>query len=290
MTFAKTGFSVFASMTAATLLTACDGSTSPLPGAAETRTSSLTAAERLAACAQDPRVVTGLATQQICAGADIFFNETFSGDGRTCGTCHPASNNTTIDPAFVSALHATNPNDPLFVFETNPALANLEVGDRLFSNGVILENVDGFEDATHKFVLRGVPHVLSMKTSIAPDVGDGTTNPPIERTGWGGDGAPDNGSLRSFLTGAVKQHYTRSLARLAGDFRVPTSQELDLVLAFQLALGRTNELDLTQVNLFDADANAGRLAFMDPQRGRCNVCHFNAGANSQDSGKNRNFD
>jgi hypothetical protein len=62
------------------------------------------------------------------------------------------------------------------------------------------------------------------------------------------------------------------------------------VLAFQLALGRTNELDLTQVNLFDADANAGRLAFMDPQRGRCNVCHFNAGANSQDSGKNRNFD
>jgi hypothetical protein len=113
-------------------------------------------------------VVTGLATQQICAGADIFFNETFNGNGRTCGTCHPASNNTTIDPAFVSNLHATKPTDPLFVFETNPALANLEVGDRLFSNGVILENVDGFEDATHKFVLRGVPHVLSMKTSIAP--------------------------------------------------------------------------------------------------------------------------
>ena len=53
------------------------------------------------------------------------------------------------------------------MFETNPALANLESGDRLFQNGVILENVDGFEDPTNKFVLRGVPHVLSMKTSIA---------------------------------------------------------------------------------------------------------------------------
>jgi hypothetical protein len=291
MTSTKIGFPLLASMTAAALLAACDGPSPTAPSDAQARTSALTAADRLAACASDPRVVTGLATQQICAGADIFFTETFNGNGRTCGTCHPASNNTTLDPAFVSNLHTTNPNDPLFVFETNPALANLEVGDRLFSNGVILENVDGFEDATHKFVLRGVPHVLSMKTSIAPDVGDGTTNPPIERTGWGGDGAPDNGSLRSFLTGAVTQHYTKRLNRVAGtDFRLPTSQELDLVLAFQLAIGRTNELDLTQVNLFDADANAGRLAFMDPQRGRCNVCHFNAGANSQDSGKNRNFD
>jgi hypothetical protein len=236
-------------------------------------------------------VVTGLATQQVCAGADIFFNETFAGNGRTCGTCHPSSNNTTLDPGFISQLHASNPNDPLFVFETNPALANLEVGDRLFSNAVILENVDGFEDPTHKFALRGIPHVLSMATSIAADTGDGTTTPPIERTGWSGDGAPDNGSLRSFLTGAVKQHYTKTLNRVAGtDFRVPTSQELDLVLAFQQVIGRTNELDLTQVNLFDADANSGRLAFMDPLRGRCNVCHFNAGAKSQDTGKNRNFD
>ena len=292
MSFAKVGFPVFASMAAATLV-ACDGAPAPAPGddAIQMQARALTAADRLAACAQDPRVITGLATQQVCAGADIFFTETFAGNGRTCGTCHPASNNTTIDPRFVSNLHASNPNDPLFVFETNPALANLEVGDRLFQNGVILENVDGFEDATHKFVLRGVPHVLSMKTSVAADTGDGTTNPPIERTGWGGDGASADGSLRQFLTGAVMQHYTKSLARTVGtDFRLPTSQELDLTLAFQQALGRTNELDLTQVNLFDADANAGRLAFMDPQRGRCNVCHFNAGANSQDTGKNRNFD
>jgi hypothetical protein len=154
-----------------------------------------------------------------------------------------------------------------------------------------VEHVDGFENPTNQLVLRGVPHVLSLKTSIAADAGDGTTNPPIERTGWSGDGAPGDGSLRSFLTGAVTQHYTKSLARTVGtDFRAPTAQELDLTLAFQLALGRTNELDLTQVNLFDAEANVGRQAFLDPQRGRCNVCHLNAGANAQDTGKNRNFD
>src|SRR4029078_5867105 len=154
-------------MTAAALLAACDGPSPTGTTEAQTQTSALTAADRLAACASDPRVGTGLSTQQLCAGADIFFTETFGGNGRTCGTCHPASNNTTIDPRFVSSLHASNPNDPLFVFETNPALANLEVGDRLFQNGVILENVDGFEDATHKFVLRGVPHVLSVKNRIA---------------------------------------------------------------------------------------------------------------------------
>ena len=74
------------------------------------------------------------------------------------------------------------------------SLVNLERGDKLLDQQVILENVDGFEDPTHKFVLRSVPHVLSLKTSIAADVADGTTNPPVERTGWGGDGAPDNGS------------------------------------------------------------------------------------------------
>ena len=80
------GFPFFASMTAAALLAACDGPSPTGTTEAQTQTSALTAADRLAACASDPRVVTGLATQQICAGADIFFNETFNGNGRTCGT------------------------------------------------------------------------------------------------------------------------------------------------------------------------------------------------------------
>src|SRR5438093_6909805 len=58
-------------------------------------------------------------SQLIAKGRDIFFNETFAGNGRTCGTCHPAENNFTIDPAFIAAL----PKDkPLFVAAFNPDL------------------------------------------------------------------------------------------------------------------------------------------------------------------------
>jgi len=150
---------------------------------ADTRSSGLTAAQRLAACAQDPRVVTGLVSKEVCAGADIFFRETFDGNGRKCGTCHPAENNTTIEPAFIENLHNTNPNDPLFVFETNPALANLENSFALFVKGNILENVDGFEDPVNKFVVRSVPHVLSMTSTLAADPTDAqTTFPPVQKT------------------------------------------------------------------------------------------------------------
>jgi hypothetical protein len=72
-------------------------------------------------------------------------------------------------------------------------------------------------------------------------------------------------------------------------FRNATNAERDQVLAFQLALGRVNELNLNQVTLTDANAAAGQRAFMDPLVGRCNECHGNAGANALASGKNRNF-
>ena len=254
------------------------------------RSAAVTAQDRLTACNSDPRVVAGLVSAQICAGADIFFHETFDGNGRTCGTCHSAFHNFTIDGPFVQNLKATNPNDPLFVAENDPDLASLET-PFLEQNGGVLENIDGFEDLQNKFVIRSVPHLLSLATSIAPDPADGEPVPPASRVGWGGDGAPGDGSLRSFLNGAITQHYPKTTARQPGvDFRLATDQEQDLVLAFQMNLGRLNEIDINQVNMFDAAANEGRRAFIDPARGRCNECHANAGANSLPSGLNRNFD
>jgi hypothetical protein len=238
-------------------------------------------------CNQDPRVNSGLVPLAVCAGARVFFDETFGGNGRTCGTCHPASNNFTLDQPFIASLPAT---DPLFVAE-NPQfnLSSLETSALHMVDALIKENVDGFDDLPHKFVSRAVSHTLSLATSIARDPADGTTAALPERTGWGGDGSPD-GTLRSFIDGAIRQHYPRDLSRTPGvSFRLPTETEKDQVLAFQLALGRTADINLTQVTLTDAGAAAGKTAFMDPMVGRCNECHANAGANALASGKNRNF-
>ena len=151
------------------------------------------------------------ARQADLAGADLFFNETFKGNGRTCGTCHPSNNNFTIDPPFIATLPA---NDPLFVAEFNPVLAGLERPLLMRSHGLILENVDGLEDPTVKFVMRGVPHTLGMQVSLTQDTTQVPT--PAEMTGWSGDGAPATGSLRDFAIGAVTQHFTKRLNRVAG--------------------------------------------------------------------------
>ncbi len=228
----------------------------------------------------------------IAQGADLFFNQTFSGNGRTCGTCHPAENNFTIDPTFIATLPA---NDPLFVAETNPNLAvNFEKTKLLRELGLVLENVDGFDDLDNKFVMRGVMHLQGLSRYLAPGNpnpgGDGSTVPPNQRTGWGGDGAPGSGTLRDFATGAVVQHFTNSLNRVPGvDFRLPTDAELDALEAFQLALGRQDNPNISTIQLKNAMANLGRVQH-NGLSARCNVCHINGGANSGPFLTNRNFD
>jgi len=202
-------------------------------------------------------------------GETLFFEETFDGNGRTCGTCHPRENNFTLDSAFIATL----PNDdPLFVAETNPDLAENFENPRLMRQlGLILENLDGFGDLANVFVMRGIPHTLALKTSVASGAGP--------RTGWSGDGAPGDGSLRSFATGAVIQHFTKTTNRVAGvDFRLPTDEELDALEAFQLSLGRQEDLALPIALEGDA-ASRGQEIFLDRTLGKCSLCHFNAGAN-----------
>lgn len=202
-------------------------------------------------------------------GRQIFFNETFDGNGRTCGTCHPAENNFAIDPAFIATLPD---DDPLFVAEFNPDLKENFENPRLMREfGLIIENLDGFDDLANKFTLRGVPHTLGMRVSIDSSLGP--------RTGWSGDGSPGDGSLRSFATGAVIQHFTKTLNRVPGvDFRLPTDDELDALEAFQFSLGRQQELTLP-LPLKGTVAKRGQEIFNDLTLGKCSACHFNAGAN-----------
>ena len=204
----------------------------------------------------------------ISRGKEIFFDQTFNGNGRTCGTCHPASNNFTIDPAFIATLP---PTDPLFAAEFNSELKkNFENPKLMRRFGLILENLDGFDDLENKFVMRGVPHVLAQRISVASSQGP--------RTGWSGDGAPGDGSLRSFATGAVIQHFTKTLNRVPGvDFRLPTEAELDALEAFMLSLGRQQDLTLP-LPLKGTVAKRGQEIFLDNGLGKCNLCHVNAGA------------
>ena len=219
----------------------------------------------------------------IARGEQIFFTETFDGNGRTCGTCHRLEANFALPPALIATLPD---DDPLFVAERLPALREgFEVPDLLREFGLVLLNVDGGADGdVRPFVLRGVPHLLGLRHSVASADGP--------QTGWAGDGAPDDGSLRSFAKGAIPQHFTKTLAREPGrDFRRPTEEELDALEAFLLSLGRPAELALP-LPLANARAAMGQEIFLDDSLGKCNICHVNAGANAKLQGRdlgNANF-
>jgi len=250
-------------------------------------------------------VASGLTQSQLIAlGRFIFNNVPFQGNGRTCSTCHPATNNFTIDPQFIATLPA---NDPLFVAETNPDLTNLENPVLMRSLGLICENLDGFDKPC---VFRGVPHTLALRTSTTPPLQNPPnpgnilvpgTDPPVElanSTGWSADGAPigngAHGELRLFALGAVAQHFTKTLNRVPGvDFRVPSNLELDALLAFQLSLGRQADVNLASMTFKSLVVEFGKNVFQDQDPvngGRCSLCHDNASANrppnNANAGKN----
>ena len=237
--------------------------------------------------ALSPTVYASQTDNLIEIGRRIFFKETFSGNGRTCGTCHREERNFAIDPVFIATLPD---DDPLFVAEFNEDLKKNFENPRLMREfGLILENQDGFDDLENNFNMRGVPHLLGMRVSI-----DSIAGP---RTGWSGDGAPDtcpesvrasapdrcddfDGTLRAFALGAVIQHFPKTLSRLPGyDFRLPTDFELDALEAFQLSLGRQEDLKLP-LPLKGTVARHGQKVFLDDSLSKCNLCHQNAGANA----------
>lgn len=209
-------------------------------------------------------------TDLAARGRQLFFQETFNGNGRTCGTCHPAENNFTLDPAYIAGLPDRH---PLFVAEFTPALARGFENPRLLREfALITENLDGFDDLDNRFVMRSVPHTFALGTSVA--------SPQGPRTGWSGDGAPGDGSLRAFSTGAVIQHFTKTLNRVPEvDFRLPTDDELDALEAFMLSLGRKED-PVLPLPLKGSLARHGQAIFLDDGLGKCNLCHRNAGANA----------
>ncbi|MDD2767722.1 MAG: hypothetical protein PHT19_03230 [Methylococcus sp.] len=266
--------------------------TRPEPGA----TSNLPYAFLLpkAAFAQTAAAADSL-EQLIAKGRQLFVEETFDGNGRTCATCHRPENNHTIDPRYIAKLP---PSDPLFVAEYDPALRDLEKPALLRQMGLILANVDGFDKPG---VMRSVPHLMALSTSTEVEVcvehgGKGEfceDEAYANALGWSGDGSPGTGSLREFALGAITQHMPRTLNRVPQvDFRLPTDDELTAMEAYMLSLGRTEEIDLTKITFNSALVEQGKLLFdvkENPERdgkvvlgetANCKGCHENAGANS----------
>jgi cytochrome c peroxidase len=189
----------------------------PGAGFARAHPDSLAAeAARLLESRVAPAELTPLMSQAdlIAMGEDLFFNETFGGNGRTCGTCHRREDAFGLSPATVASLPMS---DPLFLAETDANLTNLEHPPLMRSaRALILENIDGFASPP---VFRNSPHLLNL-AQTAP-------------YGLSGEFA----DLQVFALGAVQQHFPQTFGREADvDFRLPTEDELIAMEAFMQSI------------------------------------------------------
>lgn len=206
---------------------------------------------------------------QIQQGQTLFFQGTFGGNARTCGTCHLLNASLTINAEDIAALPA---NDPLFVFETMPALAKLENGAFLRGpRALILENIDGF---TNPPVFRATPPLFNLSFSGPFGL------------------SSEIATLTEFCLGAVIQHLPRRLNRTPGvDFTMPTQKQLDDMEAFQLSLflPSSQNFNLDQFVTTPAQQNGRNLFF---GAAKCSECHGGtalATASPAQGGVNKSF-
>jgi cytochrome c peroxidase len=142
---------------------------------------------------------------------------------------------------------------------------------------LVLVNNDG---ETNQEVFRAAPHLLNL-ASTAP-------------YGLSGEFA----TLEDFSRGAVRQHFPRSLARVAGiDFREPTLEELSALSAFMLSLTHAADAgDHLDRYVTTAAQRRGRALFFGTE-GKCSQCHAGPALATSDgslpntrAGRNDNFD
>ena len=126
--------------------------------------------------------------------------------------------------------------------------------------GLILENIDGFSGAPNVF--RKSPHLLNLNERFSP---------------FGLSGSVFD--LQTFATGAVTQHFPRTLNRNSGgsnpDFRLPTADELAAMEAFMRSHEFPPGTDPNKFNLNNfivtAAQQRGSNAFFGAAK--CSFCH-----------------
>ncbi len=167
-------------------------------------------------------------------GEDLFFHETFGGNGRTCSTCHDPRNEFTMSPQLAQQRYQADPTHPLFrpidsddgggnSYATVLDHALFRVTIPLHPNVVILD-APGQRTIT---VWRGVPTIANVDLT-APFLQDGRAS-----------------TLQEQALGAIKGHMQPS--------RKPTAKELDALVAFEteffypLRLRALNDADRTGI-------------------------------------------
>jgi cytochrome c peroxidase len=147
-------------------------------------------------------------------GEDVFFHETFGGNGRTCATCHDPRNEFTVSPELVRQRYELDPSHPLFraidsddglghVYTTLLDHALFRVTIPLHPNVTLLD-ARGQRSIT---VWRGVPSIANVRLT-APYLADGRA-----------------ATLQEQAKGAIAGHMQPT--------RKPTAKELDALQAFQ---------------------------------------------------------
>jgi mono/diheme cytochrome c family protein len=203
--------------------------------------------------------ITKAEAELIDEGFRIFTEETFEGNGRTCGTCHVPEEQYSIGPKFINNLSSAEKD---MVLAANvPGLENPTLVEDLavFNIGLGLATIEFPEGP-----FRSAQQVTAVNVTTLDFSGT------RQMLGWDGTGSPSgganhgnvdenaDGTLRAFANGAIAQHATATLARVAKttacpllsindpdaycgvpyDFRFATDAELDALDAFQRSLGR----------------------------------------------------
>jgi mono/diheme cytochrome c family protein len=264
----------------------------------------LSLAGLLACLASSASAITLDEANQIDEGFRVFTQETFSGNGRTCSTCHIPTKGYTIGPRDIKRLKR---KDRRLVFAANvPGLENPRLISRLglFNTGPGSATGRAPVEGEANFRSSAAVRALELTTLNNFSVPGAPPSPTAEvKLGWAGDGSPvgslhgipvpeADGSIRAFANGAIAQHMTRSLNRVPGtDFRFATSEELDAMDAFQRWLGRRAappadpeiaparfEFELADLKFRHKSVERGKRIFLSNEAG-CHTCHTNGGAN-----------
>jgi cytochrome c peroxidase len=146
-------------------------------------------------------------------GEDLFFHETFGGNGRTCATCHDPRNEFTMSPALVEQRFQLDPSHPLFRAIDSDDGAGRDYttlrAHALFRVTIPLAPNVSLADAPKRrtiTVWRAVPTIVNVDLT-APYLADGRSP-----------------TLQDQAAGAIRDHMQATHA--------PQARELDALRAF----------------------------------------------------------